>query len=407
MLPSPPPDGTTLALGARGTGLDLVLLLLLAWSLFRGWQRGFLSEASSVLGLVGGVVIAGILSPRIAAAFRAYSPELRLAVGLGSFFLIASLVEASAAAVGARLKSHLPRVFRPGDALAGAAASGAAFLVTAWLLAYALLAAPIPLLTQQIRGSVVLKAVDGVMPSAPDFLGRLRRLLNTTGFPEVFPDFALPSAPPASPDPALAADPRIRAAAESTFKVEAPACGLVQDGTGWVVSDEYVVTNAHVVAGSRSVRVLTPRSRLQAVVVLFDPQTDLAVLWARGLEARPLPVLQTELPQGAKGAAIGFPGGGPQQILPAAVRAAMTAVGRDIYGTSPATRRVYILAAEIRPGDSGGPFLDSRGRVAGIVFAAATNDPQTGYALTSAEVAPDISRAIGRREPVSTGDCVR
>jgi hypothetical protein len=45
--------------------------------------------------------------------------------------------------------------------------------------------------------------------------------------------------------------------------------------------------------------------------------------------------------------------------------------------------------------------------VAGVVFAASTTDPSVGYAIASTDVIPDVSRAVGRTRPVSTGGCVR
>jgi S1-C subfamily serine protease len=66
---------------------------------------------------------------------------------------------------------------------------------------------------------------------------------------------------------------------------------------------------------------------------------------------------------------------------------------------------VYSLYARVRPGNSGGPLLSTRGQVIGIVFATSLDDPNTGYALTMKEAAPVLDRASGASTPVGTGGC--
>jgi S1-C subfamily serine protease len=141
-------------------------------------------------------------------------------------------------------------------------------------------------------------------------------------------------------------------------------------------------------------------------VVLYDPEIDVAVL--RTTEPGPaLHLDASEVDRGARGAVVGYPGGGDLTGKEAAVRGTIQAVGRDIYGNGTVTREVYELQSVIRPGNSGGPFVLVDGQVAGLVFAASTTDPEIGYALTSTEVLPDVRRAIGRTTPASTGACVR
>ena len=71
------------------------------------------------------------------------------------------------------------------------------------------------------------------------------------------------------------------------------------------------------------------------------------------------------------------------------------AVGPDIYQTGTVQRQIYEIRAVVEPGDSGGPLLSPSGKVYGVVFAAAVNASDTGFALTASEVAADAQR--GRR----------
>jgi S1-C subfamily serine protease len=107
-----------------------------------------------------------------------------------------------------------------------------------------------------------------------------------------------------------------------------------------------------------------------------------------------------------QGATLGFPGGQRELVVkPATVRSRQQAVGRDIYGRGNVTREVLTLRAEVRRGDSGGPFVTSAGGVGGVVFAAAPADPVTGYALTAERVRPDVEAAVARNAVVGTGPC--
>src|SRR5207249_11879855 len=114
-----------------------------------------------------------------------------------------------------------------------------------------------------------------------------------------------------------------------------------------------------------------------------------------------------EVPRGAVGAVVGYPGGGSLTGVAAANRRVLHAVGRDIYGKGNVERDIYELQAVVRPGNSGGPFVLASGKVAGVVFAASTTDPTVGYAIASTEVISKVKEADGRRQAVSTEGCAR
>jgi S1-C subfamily serine protease len=176
-----------------------------------------------------------------------------------------------------------------------------------------------------------------------------------------------------------------------------------------VAAESTVVTNAHVVAGSDSVSIQDANGTHEAIVVVFDPRTDVAVLRASGLAGPPLPLQTAEQPDGAPGATLGYPGEAEGRLVThrAAVNATYDASGRDIYGRALVTRNVYELRSPVRQGDSGGPFVLPSGQVAGVVFAASTTNDDVGYALTGEEVSDEVGRGAARTEPVGTGSCTR
>jgi S1-C subfamily serine protease len=109
--------------------------------------------------------------------------------------------------------------------------------------------------------------------------------------------------------------------------------------------------------------------------------------------------------RGAAGAVLGYPGGGPLHGGAAAVRQVIDPVGRDIYGHGEVTRELYEVQAQIRRGNSGGPFVLDDGRVAGVIFASSVIDDAVGYAISSTEAEPLIRSSVDRTTPVSTGSC--
>jgi S1-C subfamily serine protease len=143
------------------------------------------------------------------------------------------------------------------------------------------------------------------------------------------------------------------------------------------------------------------------VTVLFDPRLDVAILYVQTTPGPPLALERNEVDRGTPGAVLGYPGGGPLDPEPAAIRRELHAVGRDIYGSSVVERNVYELQANVRPGNSGGPFVLKGGMVAGVVFAASTTENNVGYALTSGEVIKRVREARGRTDRVSTRGCAR
>jgi S1-C subfamily serine protease len=189
----------------------------------------------------------------------------------------------------------------------------------------------------------------------------------------------------------------------STVKVLGEACDRLQEGSGFVAGPDVIVTNAHVVAGTTALAVeRSDGSQVPARVVLFDPATDVAVLRAPGLDRDPLVLVTPD--EGDRGGVFGYTGGGELQISPFEVARVTTAVGSDIYDEQSTRREVLFLASELAPGDSGAALADPAGRVIGLAFAIAPDDPGVAYALDTSEVRAALAEAGS--SPVATGPCL-
>jgi S1-C subfamily serine protease len=198
----------------------------------------------------------------------------------------------------------------------------------------------------------------------------------------------------------------VRHAEEQVVKVSSTGCGGIVTGSGIPLGNGYVLTNAHVVSGTSTHQVQKPDgTQLPARVVYFDPERDLAVLSVSGLTTPGMTFGPAS--RGTEGAVIGYPGGSFERVVPAVVDGQVTAEGRDIYNQNLVTRQIFVLQASVHPGNSGGPLVDMRGRVLGIVFATSASDPNQAYALTDDEIQPDIRDAEASPTPrdVSRYEC--
>jgi S1-C subfamily serine protease len=154
----------------------------------------------------------------------------------------------------------------------------------------------------------------------------------------------------------------------------------------------------------RTPKVHVGSSEVDATVVLYDPNRDIAVLRVPGLRRVPL-AFDGRAKTGDNAIVIGYPQDGPYRADAARIRGVQDAKGPDIYDDKTVVREIYALRARVRPGNSGGPLVAPNGRVYGVIFAAAADDPQTGYALTAKEVAGDAELGRTRQREVGTGPC--
>jgi S1-C subfamily serine protease len=387
--------------------LDLGIIVVVLLAAFNGYRRGASIQLSTYAGLLLGLLAGALLAPRF--AHLVTSPLSQAGVALVVLVGLAALGDAMGWLVGSRIWAITHRgALGAVDSAAGSVVSVIAGLVAIWFLTFNLANGPIDALSREIRRSAIVTALNETLPRPPALLAEVRQFFNRFGFPEVFADI-----PPAPAGPVKEpSNKEIRKAVDiaepSTVKIVGEACGAIQEGSGFVAGPGYVITNAHVVAGVRDPKVQKQNGpTFAATTVLFDPKLDIAVLFVRGAVGPPLKMDAKDRDRGTKGAVLGFPGGGPLTPGAGAIRRELDAVGRDIYGRSTVERQVYELQAVVRPGNSGGPFVETNGVVAGVVFAASTTDPDIGYAIASTEVIPKLDQAERRTGSVSTQGCAR
>lgn len=396
--------------------LDILLLLAAVWFAVIGYRQGFVVGILSVIGFLGGGLVAVYLLPVIWDRVTE-DAEVSTAVAIGAVVVVivcASIGQAFTTHLGNRLRRYITwSPARALDATGGALVNVVAMLLVAWMIGLLLAGTSLPTLGKEVRSSSVLLGVDRVMPEqAPSWFQDFSSVLAQNGFPQVFSPFANePITEVKAPDPALVGSPVAARAKKSIVKVvgTAPSCGKVLEGTGFVFSERRVMTNAHVVGGVEEPTVqIGGEGRLyDAKVVLYDWQRDIAVLDVPDLRARPLQFTgpDDDAETGDSAIVAGFPENGAYDVRSARVRARIDADGPDIYHRGTVRRDVYSLYATVRQGNSGGPLLTPDGKVYGVVFAKSLDDPDTGYALTADEIREDIEIGREANQQVDSQGC--
>ncbi len=394
----------------HGSLLDLLLLVLMVIFAINGYRQGFVVGLLSFVGFFVGAALGLQVGPALAGHFS--SEAARVAISLGCVFGVALIGQALANWMGEKIRGGIRnRTGQSLDDIGGAIVSVLALLVVVWLVAAPLGSSSLPGLARSVRQSAILHSVNAVMPQAAQALSeQLRTTVNTSGFPDVFGELIPTNVRQVpAPNAALAGLPVVRSSERSVVKVEgsAPSCNRRIEGSGFVFAPGRVLTNAHVVAGTRQVTVAAPGQKyvLSGVVVVYDPHRDLAVINVPGLNAPVMSFAKQRAQPDDDAIVLGFPLDGPYDAEAARIRDARAIRGPDIYNDRTVTRDIYTIRGLVRSGNSGGPLIDSHGAVLGVVFAAAADDPETGFALTAAEAAPVVTTGKTATEHVSTGAC--
>ncbi|MCX4963792.1 MarP family serine protease [Streptomyces sp. NBC_00654] len=395
--------------------LDILLLVGAVWFAVIGYRQGFVVGILSVIGFLGGGLVAVYLLPLIwdRATDGSEVSSMAAIVAVVVVIVCASIGQAFTTHLGNKLRRFITwSPARALDATGGALVNVVAMLLVAWLIGSALAGTSLPTLGKEVRSSSVLLGVSRVMPKqASTWFTDFSSVLAQNGFPQVFSPFANePITDVKAPDPALAGSPVAARAKKSIVKVMgmAPSCGKALEGTGFVFSDRRVMTNAHVVGGvdEPTVQIGGEGRLYDAKVVFYDWERDIAVLDVPDLKAKPLRFTGTDDAESGDSAIVaGFPENGGYDVRSARVRGRIDADGPDIYHRGTVRRDVYSLYATVRQGNSGGPLLTPEGEVYGVVFAKSLDDPDTGYALTADEIREDIDHGRTANQQVDSQGC--
>src|SRR5439155_11049046 len=177
------------------TIVDLIVIAFVLSAIAHGLRAGASVQIASFAGLWGGLAIGAALAPKVSSL--ATGTPARAVLALVTIFGSVSLLSGIFRFVAGKLLSSAssPRLVQI-DSGAGAVVGGVVMLLVTWLIASMLSNVPLPSVTSQLQRSAILRAMDRVMPPAPEIFSRIQRVLDPAGFPNVFAQFEPPAASP-------------------------------------------------------------------------------------------------------------------------------------------------------------------------------------------------------------------
>lgn len=389
--------------------VDVLVIGVVLLAVASGWRQGAFASVLSAVGIVAGFIIGIAIAPLVMGWTDAVALRFLLALGVVALFAgIGNLIGAS---LGGQLRDNMRwRSSQTADSLIGAVFQLLAALVVAWLIAGPLATGLGNPVAGGIRHSTVLRGVDAVMPDAISHLpARISAMLTESGLPPLVSPFQQDAqATVEAPNHTVNNPELIEALRPSVIHVmgDAEECRRRLMGSGFVAEDDYVLTNAHVVAGTDAVVLDTSRGLIDASVVFFDPDADIAVLHAPNLGLPSLQWADSPANIGDDAVVMGYPESGPFEAAPARVSGRIMIAGPDIYASGRVEREAYTVRGSIREGNSGGPLINTDGAVLGMVFGASVDNTDTGYAITAKEIKERVGDLTALTQPVGTERCV-
>lgn len=378
--------------------VDVLIGAIVIVAAIRGWFQGAIRQVLGWIGLIAGFYVGIQIAPSWSTRITHSSWRVVLAFAL--VIVCAYAGHFLGHLVGDSIRRTVKMVqLGVVDSVVGVAVAVAGALITCWLVAALLVATSWGAVASGIQGSRVLKALDQNLPTVPSAEARLQSMLRNVNFPNVFASIIAPTVPFSGATPKLGPNTLSPRSPSEILKVLAAGCSGTHQGTGFFVTPQLMVTNAHVVAGATSVTV----GGVPADVALYDPLNDIAILRV-AMSATPLNFVASAPSAGTKAEVIGFPLNGTRTISPSIIGGQITAQSRDIYDRQTFARTVLVVYSNIEPGNSGSPVL-VRGNVAGVVFSKSLSQSETDYAIPAATVERDLA-ATPTHGTQSTQSCL-
>lgn len=376
--------------------IDVAIAALVVIAGLRGWVEGLLRQLGSflgrVIGFVAGCYLAVVEVPHVTAVvWRPLEVILIIGVCTVAGGLIMRLF---GGIFSARL--HEGRLGLA-DSVLGASVGVAGMLVTCWLVAAVLAVVPWSTVGQSINQSLILRTLQRVLPTPPAVESRLQGVLSQLNVPSLFANVVAPTLP-AVAHGALVTHHHVTSPDAVVLVQASGGCGLTNQGTGFLVTADEVVTVAHLLAGETTVLVASRPAR----VVFFDPKSDLAVVRTGTFRARPL-ALASGAPSTSLATVVGYQSPTDRTSTGAILSGVVSGPGRDIYSGGVFNRTMDVVASPVTASEYGAPVLVN-GRVVAVLAQRVVVDTSLVYAVPLDQLREALTQVSST--PVSTQHCV-
>jgi len=396
--------------------MNFIDIFIAAAFLIFGWigfRRGILRTILSIIGLIVGGAAGAIATPSIQSLISNNAFGFKPTIGLTSIILGASLGMFLFGVLGSFLRVVLlPLPFmKTMDSLIGFGLAIVAVASISSTLSSAAQVIPNKTVNNLFSQSQLILQIDLYLPERfKDAAQKIQNVITDSPLPEVFKSLVESRITPTQLETDVAIPEIVTKSVASTVRIDgiAESCSAAMVGTGFIVSPERVITNAHVVAGVKEpvITLFNSQTQLGGRVIAIDRKKDIAIIFVPGLTGEKLtfigPVTPNEI-----GFVVGYPNGGNLRTMPVSVTSEFESIGTDIDGNGETRREVIVFGGDVKPGNSGGPLLNDQGQVLGVVFAADAENKNTGYALAPSEVAKLVSETSSVMQAIETGECAK
>jgi S1-C subfamily serine protease len=396
--------------------MNFIDIFIAAAFLIFGWigfRRGILRTILSIIGLIVGGAAGAIATPSIQSLISNNAFGFKPTIGLTSIILGASLGMFLFGVLGSFLRVVLlPFPFmKTIDSLIGFGLAIVAVASISSTLSSAAQVIPNKTVNNLFSQSQLISQIDQYLPARfKDAAQKIQNVITDSPLPEVFKSLVESRITPTQLETDVAIPEIVTKSVASTVRIDgiAESCSAAMVGTGFIVSPERVITNAHVVAGVKEpvITLFNSQTQLGGRVIAIDRKKDIAIIFVPGLTGEKLtfigPVTPNEI-----GFVVGYPNGGNLRTMPVSVTSEFESIGTDIDGNGESRRDVIVFGGDVKPGNSGGPLLNDQGQVLGVVFAADAENKNTGYALAPSEVAKLVSETSSVMQAIETGECAK
>jgi S1-C subfamily serine protease len=396
--------------------MNFIDIFIAAAFLIFGWigfRRGILRTVLSIIGLIVGGAAGAIATPSIQSLISNNAFGFKPTIGLTSIILGASLGMFLFGVLGSFLRVVLlPFPFmKTIDSLIGFGLAIIAVASISSTLSSAAQVIPNKTVNNLFSQSQLISQIDQYLPERfKDAAQKIQNVITYSPLPEVFKSLVESRITPNQLESDVAIPEIVTKSVASTVRIDgiAESCSAAMVGTGFIVSPERVITNAHVVAGVKEpvITLFNSQTQLGGRVIAIDRKKDIAIIFVPGLTGEKLtfigPVTPNEI-----GFVVGYPNGGNLRTMPVSVTSEFESIGTDIDGNGETRREVIVFGGDVKPGNSGGPLLNDQGQVLGVVFAADAENKNTGYALAPSEVAKLVSETSSVMQAIETGECAK
>ncbi len=384
--------------------------IVFAWI---GFRRGILRTILSIVGLFVGGAFSVYATPSIKALLENTPFSFIPSFGLASIILGASLGMFLFGILGGFLRVILLPfpILKILDSLIGLALALITVITVIWTFTSAATIIPNKTLNNAIKSSKIIYEIDKYLPdSTKGIANKIQETISKSPLQNVFKSLVESRIAPVDIVSDIALSDEVKKSIASTVRIDgiAPSCSAAMTGTGFVVSNEHVLTNAHVVAGMEEpvISISGTNIQLGGKIVAMDRKVDIAVIYVPGLNAKPLTFIGPPTTKEI-GFVTGYPNGGSLTTTTVSIASEFEAIGTDIDGKGEVIREVIVFGGKISPGNSGGPLFNQQGQVLGLVFAADATNDQTGYALAPDELTQFVSDASNKFNEISSGECAQ